>query len=107
MSVFGSQSMVGLLKRVAVKRPEDAFRSAEAIDRQWQALDYLRPPNLQAAIQHHRLFVSLVSRAGAEVSYLPPDDRTGLDSLYVHDPVLMTERGAVILQTGKPARRRE
>src|SRR5204863_675169 len=34
-------------------------------------------------------------------------DRTGMDSLYTHDPVLITERGAIIFQTGKPARRGE
>src|ERR1051326_892694 len=98
-----AQSMVGRLKRVAVKRPQEAFRSREAIDVQWRALDYVRPPDLETAVQHHNIFVSLISRQGAEVLYLPSDDRTGLDSLYVHDPVLMTDRGAVILQTGKPA----
>ncbi len=99
--------MVAPLKRVVVKRPEDAFRSSEAIAEEWRDLDYLRAPDLQTAIQHHRAFVSLVKQTGAQVSYLPADARTGLDSLYVHDPVLITERGAVIFQTGKPARRGE
>lgn len=107
MAFYGSQSMVAPLKRVVVKRPEDAFRSPDSIAREWQDLDYLRAPDLQLAIQHHRTFASLVKQSGAQVSYLPVDDRTGLDSLYVHDPVLITERGAVIFQTGKPARRGE
>src|SRR5690349_15811226 len=102
-----SQSMVAPLRRVVVKRPEDAFRSSDVVERGWRNLDYLRPPDLQIAIEHHRAFVSLVTQYGAQVSYLPPDERTGLDSLYVHDPALTTERGVVILQTGKPARRGE
>src|SRR5438093_6643808 len=48
-----------------------------------------------------------MAEAGAEVLYLPADDRTGLDSLYAHDPVLITDRGAMIFQTGKVARRGE
>ena len=40
----------------------------------------------------------------AELSSLFPADRTGLDSLYAHDPVLVTDR-ARDLQTGKIARR--
>jgi N-dimethylarginine dimethylaminohydrolase len=32
---------------------------------------------------------------------------TGLDSIYTHDPALVTEAGAIILQLGKPARRGE
>lgn len=99
--------MVAPLRRVAVKRPEEAFQSTERIQREWQDLDYLRAPDLNAAIQHHDAFLSLVTQSGAQAMYLPPDERTGLDSLYVHDPVLMTEQGAVILQTGKVARRGE
>jgi N-dimethylarginine dimethylaminohydrolase len=99
--------MVAPLKHVVVKRPEDAFRSADAIETEWQDLDYLRPPSLQLAVQHHGVFVALISQLGAQVSYLPADDRTNLDSLYVHDPVLTTERGIIILQTGKPLRRGE
>ncbi len=101
---FGSQSMVAPLRRVAVKRPEQAFRR---IDQEWQELNYTRPPNLSKAEEHHREFVALMQRSGAEILSLPEDGRTGLDSLYAHDPVLVTDRGAVIFQTGKIARRGE
>jgi arginine deiminase len=99
--------MVAPLRRVVVKRPEDAFRSSADIDQQWRDLAYTRPPDLDTAIVEHRRFVSLLSRPGVEVLYLPRDDRTGLDSIYVHDPVLMTGEGAIILQTGKVTRRGE
>jgi N-dimethylarginine dimethylaminohydrolase len=62
---------------------------------------------LQKAAEHHRQFVRLMESSGAEILYLPADDRTGLDSLYAHDPVLVTDRGAIIFQTGKIARRGE
>jgi len=99
--------MVARLRRVIVKRPEDAFRSADHIEKEWKQLGYTRPPDLNRAIHQHQEFVALMKQAGAEVLYLPIDDRTGLDSLYVHDPVLVTGRGAVIFQTGKIARRGE
>lgn len=100
----GSQSMVAPLRRVVVKRPEEAFRRIAA---EWQNLNYTRPPVLEKSAEHHRQFVALMRDAGAEVLELPVDDRTGLDSLYAHDPVLVTDRGAVIFQTGKVARRGE
>jgi N-dimethylarginine dimethylaminohydrolase len=99
--------MVGSLTRVVVKRPEEAFRSASAIEREWRDLAYTRPPDLDRAASEHKQFVSLLSAAGAEILYLPPDSRTGMDSIYAHDAVLMTNEGAIILQTGKPARRGE
>ncbi len=104
---FGGQTMVAPLKAVALKRPRDAFRSTEAIEGQCRALDYLRPPDLERAERDHRQFVSLIESAGARVFYLPEDAGTGLDSIYTHDPLLMTDAGAVVLQTGKEARRRE
>src|SRR6185503_7502859 len=107
MSSFGSQSMVAPLKRVIVKRPEQAFRSRDHIENQWKDLGYTRTPDLQTASRHHQQFVNLMKDAGSEVLYLPVDDRTGLDSLYTHDPVIVTDRGAVVFQTGKVARRGE
>jgi arginine deiminase len=102
-----SHSMVAPLRRVVVKTPENAFRSTAAIEREWKDLNYLRAPNLERSSREHASFVSLISQGGAEVLYLPADDRTGLDSIYVHDPILMTDSGMVVLQTGKPARRGE
>src|SRR5258706_400782 len=107
MSSFGSQSMVACLRRVIVKRPEEAFRSKDCIEKEWQDLGYTRPPDLLRAVAGHKQFIALMKEAGAEVLYLPSDDRTGLDSLYAHDPVLVSDRGAVIFQTGKVARRGE
>jgi arginine deiminase len=107
MSSFGSQSMVAPLRRVIVKRPEQAFGSGERIEHEWQRLAYTRPPDLARASEDHARFVGLLARAGADVLYLPEDDRTGLDSLYAHDPVLITDRGAVVFQTGKMDRRGE
>src|SRR5215469_11312221 len=101
---FGSQSMVAPLRRVVVKRPDEAF---VRIDEEWRDLNYTRLPSLTKASDHHRQFVALMQEAGADVLYLSADDRTGTDSLYAHDPVLVTDRGAVIFQTGKPARRGE
>src|SRR3990172_3647448 len=106
-SAFGCQSMVKPLRRVIVKRPEDAFRSKNSISEQWMALGYTAPPDLQRAISEHEQFVALLKQAGAEVLCLPADDRTGLDSIYTHDPGLITEAGAIVFQTGKVARRGE
>src|SRR5262245_48671287 len=105
--MFGSQSMVAPLKRVIVKRPEEAFQSEDLIERQWRSLHYARPPDPDRASREHQQFVELLKAAGAEVLCLPADENTGLDSIYSHDPVLITDKGAVIFQTGKQARRGE
>jgi N-dimethylarginine dimethylaminohydrolase len=98
--------MIAPLRAVVVKRPEQAFR-AGTMQREWKELAWIRPPNPEVAAQEHRQLVSLLEAAGARIFFLPENSETGMDSIYVHDPVLITNAGAVILQTGKVARRGE
>ena len=99
--------MIAPLRRVAVKKPRDAFRDAAAIAAEWKDLNYAPPPDLDAAEEEFDAFVRALEGCGAEVLCLPPDGRTGLDSLYTHDPGLVTDAGAVLFRTGKAARRGE
>jgi N-dimethylarginine dimethylaminohydrolase len=107
MANFGGHTMTGRLRRVLVKRPAEAFVSADQIAAQWQGLGYLGPPDLAQATAEHARFVALLERADAKVVYLPADRRTGLDSLYCHDPALVTDAGVIAFHTGKPARQGE
>ena len=108
MSSYGSQSMVRPLKKVLVKRPEEAFENQDRIDAQWRSLDYLNRPDFECAVAEHRRFTSLLEAAGAEVSCLSTDGRTGLDSLYTHDPVAsVTDQGVILGRMGKDARMQE
>ena len=102
---YGCQSMVAPLRRVIVKRPQSAYRNADSIAAQWRDLAYTAPPDLVRASQEHERFVS--SLGDAEVLYLEDAEGTGLDSIYTHDPALITDAGAIIFQTGKIARRGE
>ena len=99
--------MVAPLRRVIVKRPEEAFQNAETIDQQWAGLGYLRRPDFRLACEEHSRLIALLRASGAEVLELPADPRTGLDSLYAHDPVLISDSGAIVFQMGKSARRGE
>jgi N-dimethylarginine dimethylaminohydrolase len=104
---FGGQSMVAPLRRVVVKRPEEAFRSADRIEREWRALAFTGPPDLGRATEEHHALVARLEAAGAEVLTLPVSEATTLDSIYTHDAGLVTDAGAIVFQTGKPDRRGE
>jgi dimethylargininase len=99
--------MVAPLRRVIVKRPEDAFRSPARIAAEWEGLSFTAPPDLARAEEEHGRLISLLTVAGAEVLYLPAREDTTLDSLYAHDPGLVTEAGAVVFRMGKAERRGE
>lgn len=104
---FGSQSEVGRIKRLLLKHPRDAFLSQENIQTQWKELNYLAPPDYERAVEEYDEFVGILKRSSPEIQYLPADDRTGLDSIYVHDSLIITDKGALLCRMGKKKRQRE
>lgn len=107
MKSYGSQSMVAPVKRMLLKHPRDAFLSQKHIDSQWEKLFYLGRPDYEAALAEYEQFVSILESMGMEIEYLPRDDRTTLDSIYAHDPVIVAEGGAILANMGKAARTHE
>ena len=101
-SPYGSQSMVDPLRRVLVKRPDAAFAAADP--ERWH---YAGRPDLDAAVREHDALVAILSAFGAEVFDHPEPQPERADAIYVFDPALVTDRGAVILRMGKELRRGE
>ena len=104
---FGCQSMVTPIKRLLLKRPSEAFRDQANVDRQWQELNYLGCPNYQKALAEYEKLVGLLKQVIPEIDYLPTNPQTTLDSIYVHDPVIVTNKGAILCNMGKAARQSE
>ncbi len=102
MKTYGGQSMFGPLRRVLVRRPDKAF----AVDdpERWH---YAGRPDLSAAQREHDALAAILAGSGAEVLRhdVPLPERA--DSIYVFDPVLMTDAGTVALRMGKALRRGE
>ncbi|MGF9692420.1 arginine deiminase family protein [Rhizobium sp. 0TCS1.26] len=102
MNDYGSQAMSTPLTRVLMRRPGDSLRAAKAAD--WH---YGPTFDAEKAIVQHARFAELVERGGAEIIWIE-DTGDGLaDSMFTHDPSLMTDRGAVILRMGKALRQNE
>ena len=104
---YGSHSETGKIKRILLKRPKDAFRGQDNIDTNWRDLHYKGRPNYDAVVEEYSHFVELLRNAVAHIHYLPRDNNTGLDSIYVRDPALITKRGAILCNMGKKQRQRE
>lgn len=104
---FGCQSEVAKIKSILVKHPKDAFISLENIGAHWKELNYLGCPDYKKALKEYEHFIDLLKKQISEIYYLPKNDQTGLDSIYVHDPVILTKQGAVLCNMGKELRQQE
>ena len=96
MPPFGSQSMVEPLRWVLVRRPDAAFGSVDP--GRWH---YAGQPDLEIARQEHDALVDILRQAGARVTYhdVPLEDHA--DAIFVHDPCIVTDRGAVSSQRAR------
>jgi N-dimethylarginine dimethylaminohydrolase len=92
--------MTGTLRRVLVRPPlpEDAAH--------WREYGWRAAPDPAAAAAEHEAFRDLLDAAGAEV-VVSRHDPGNPDAIYVYDPVLVGEDGAVLLHPGKEGRRAE
>jgi arginine deiminase len=104
---FGCQSEVGAIKRLLLKHPSEAFISDDVIEKHWFDLNYQGRPDFNQSVEEYTNFVELLEKQIQEIYYLPCNDQTGLDSIYVHDPVIMTPEGAVVCNMGKEQRKGE
>ncbi|MGE7110928.1 dimethylarginine dimethylaminohydrolase family protein [Lysinibacillus sp. NPDC047702] len=100
-------SMYAPLKHVIVKHPQDAFRSQEHLRDEWKTFNYLSEPNFDEALREYAGFIAILEKYVDKIDYLPESENVGLDSLYAHDPVKFTPKGAIILKSGKTLRQPE
>lgn len=94
--------MVRRLRRVIVRRPDASFGHADP--RIWH---YTARPRLRAAQAEHDRLVEILRRAGGEILAHDAPQPGRADAVFVHDPAIVTDRGAVLLRMGKELRRGE
>ncbi|HUG47722.1 MAG TPA: arginine deiminase family protein [Candidatus Limnocylindria bacterium] len=96
---YGAQSMTAPLREVLVRAPDGAF--GRAFDE--PAHGFRHAVDLAEARRQHDAFCSLLAALGVEVHFLEGEG-LGPDSIYTYDALLVTERGALPLRSGKPTR---
>ncbi len=98
---YGCQNMVDPIRRVLVKHPKDAYQDQIKLNKQSSQLNYLGVPNFDKALADYETLVGLLESSGAEVHYLPGNDSTTLDSIYTHDPCIVSNGGVILCNMGK------
>ena len=96
---YGAQSMTAPLLDVLVKTPGPAF--AAAYDE--VAHGFLRHVDLETARREHDGLVDTLTRLGTRVHVLDAETDDP-DLVYVFDPLLIADGGAIPLRPGKPNR---
>ncbi len=94
--------MVGRLRRVVVRRPDEALAAADPA--RWH---YAAPIDLGEARAAHDEFVEALRAWDVEVLFHDEQLPEHADAVFVFDPALVTDAGALLLRMGKQLRRGE
>ena len=99
--LHGCPSMTAPLRRVLVRAPR-----AEDL-RFWRQYGWRAEPDAAAITREHEALCELLSGAGAEVVLAEEPVPGDPDAIYVFDPAVIADEGAVLLRPGKTSRRPE
>jgi N-dimethylarginine dimethylaminohydrolase len=77
------------------------------VEAAWRQLNYLAPPDPGRAVAEYDRFAARIQEAGARIEWMPADDVTGLDSVYVRDASIPSSAGMILCNMGKAARSTE
>jgi dimethylargininase len=99
--LHGCASMTAPLRRVLVREPKPHDL------RFWREYGWRAEPDPAGIAREHEALSELVAGAGAEVLFGATPAEGNPDAIYVYDPALIADGGAVLLRPGKPGRRRE
>jgi dimethylargininase len=95
-----TQSMTAPLRRVLV-RPPGADLS------HWREYGWRSEPDAARIAEEHEGLCAALEQAGAQVVVGEPPADGNMDAIYVFDPALLTDAGAILLRPGKESRRDE
>ncbi|RCL89916.1 amidinotransferase [bacterium] len=99
--------MTNTIRKVLIKDPKSAYKNQANIDTQYEELNYFGKPDFEISLKDYNSFKSILHNNGIEIHCLPSDDITSLDSIYTHDPCLVSNSGVILCSMGKDLRKKE
>jgi dimethylargininase len=96
--LFGGQNMTATLRRVLVRPPALAGFAT------WREYGWRAEPNVARLVEEHEAFCTALAAGGAEVVVADTSVPTDPDAIYVFDPAIVSDRGAIVLRPGKDGR---
>jgi arginine deiminase len=104
---YGCQSMYKKIDRILIKHPKDAFISQKNLAENWEKYHYISEPEYEKTLDEFTIFENILKENIEHIDYLTQSDNVGLDSIYTHDSLKITSRGAIFFNTGKVLRQKE
>ena len=98
MTRFGGQNATGTLRRVLLRAPRPVDSGP------WREYGWRAAPDPVGIAAEHEALCTILADAGAEVELADAPLEPNPDAVYVFDPAIVCDRGAIVLRPGKEGR---
>ncbi|MGO1117573.1 dimethylarginine dimethylaminohydrolase family protein [Rhodovibrionaceae bacterium A322] len=104
MSAFNEY---GPLMQVGLRTAKAAFKDQAKAAAEWEELRFHAEPLVEESFLEYDNFEALIRQSGAEVISVPAADALTLDAIYVRDACLISPKGLILCNMGRPSRNNE
>ena len=99
--IFNCNNMVDPIKKILLNHPKNAFINQEKINSEFEELNFFDAPDYHESLYEYDAFIKILKSHNIELYFLDENNTNTIDSIYVHDPFIISNNGAIICNMGK------
>ena len=103
-SIFNCNNMVDPIKKILLNHPKNAFLNQNKINSEFKELKFFDAPDYDESLNEYEAFIDILKFHNIELYFLDGDNTNTIDSIYAHDPFIISNDGAIICNMGKKNR---
>ena len=101
---YNCNNMIDPIRKIILKHPKAAFINQKKINEEFKDLNFTEAPNFNESLNEFESFMKILDSFRIEKYFLTTNESTSIDSIYTHDPFVITNNGAVLCNMGKANR---
>jgi len=102
--IFNCNNMVDPIKKILLNHPKNAFFNQNKINSEFKELNFFDAPDYNESLNEYEAFIDILKFHNIELYFLDGDNTNTIDSIYAHDPFIISNDGAIICNMGKKNR---
>ena len=102
--IFNCNNMVDPIKKILLNHPKNAFLNQNKINCEFKELKFFDAPDYDESLNEYEAFIDILKFHNIELYFLAGNNTNTIDSIYAHDPFIISNDGAIICNMGKKNR---
>mgnify|MGYP001234501583 FL=1 len=104
LPIFNCNNMVDPIKKILLNHPKNAFFNQNKINSEFKELNFFDAPDYNESLNEYEAFIDILKFHNIDLYFLDKNNTNTIDSIYAHDPFIISNDGAIICNMGKKNR---